>query len=181
MVISQKIEYRDSIWFNIAISGWQPKQLKSLFAFFCVLKQGLMWMAYFDLEHFILLAVPLKCWDYRHAALCLAISRVFKRQAYTRVQCYSQQPKGSAWAGGKLLETAYLTINHLHAMGQHTSCHGATELWTSRSPRSAHFMLHAFYHNKNKWVKKLTAWFNFTKDSLLTQVLAKFCFLLRLY
>lgn len=178
MVISQKIEYRVSIRFSIAISRCQPKQLKSLLAFFCVLKQGLMWMAYFDLEHFTLLPEPLKCWDHRHAALCLAISRVFRRWAYTRVQCYSQQPKVSAWEGGKLLETACLTMNHLHAMGQHTSCHGATELWTSRSPN---FMLHAFYHNKNKWVKNLTAWFNFTKDSLLNRVLAKFCFLLRVY
>lgn len=137
---------------------------------------GLLWP-----RTLILLPVPLKCWDYRHAALCLAISRVFRRWAYTRVQCYSQQPKVSAWDGGKLLETACLTMNHLHAMGQHTSCHGATELWTSRSPRSANFMLHAFYHNKNKWVKNLTAWFNFTKDSLLNRVLAKFCFLLRVY
>lgn len=136
---------------------------------------GLLWH-----RTLILLPVLLKCWDYRHAALCLTVSQGLQEVSVTPV--FSVIHKSQRYQLG-MVENFWkqpaVRMNHLHAMGQHTFCHGATELWTSRSPRSANFMLHTFYHNKNKWVKNLTVWFNFTKDSLLNRMLAKFCFLLR--
>lgn len=71
--------------------------------------------------------------------------------------------------GGKLLETSCLTTIIFMPWNN-------TLLATEPLNCVLNVMLHAFYHNTNKWVKKLTAGVNFTKDSLLNQVLQNFVF-----